>query len=254
MMIECKVERYQSNGAHHEWSVDLDETSAGNLLDSLLNEWSATLWIPGKAQELAVSTSSGMVALMLTAGDDAFYDCIGDDYTAFDLSKRYTLAGDGATIDLTYDGNQRRIRKATATAETLYVSGLYERVTRADNGDVEHRFYVYAGGRVVAVAARSLASPAGATVYLHVDRLGSTDVVSGDGGAEIERRSYDAFGARRNPHWTEAPPASFGSATILEQGGASQGRLHLAPATRGARVELLHGRRHRRRLAGVRGR
>jgi len=79
MMIECKVERYQSNGAHHEWSVDLDETSAGNLLDSLLNEWSATLWIPGKAQELAVSTSSGMVALMLTAGDDAFYDCIGDE-------------------------------------------------------------------------------------------------------------------------------------------------------------------------------
>ena len=43
--------------------------------------------------------------------------------------------------------------------------------------------------------------------YLHADALGSTDVVTDGAGAAGERRSYDAFGARRHPTWGQPPPA-----------------------------------------------
>src|SRR5262245_53529905 len=40
-----------------------------------------------------------------------------------------------------------------------------------------------------------------------LDHLGSLDVLSDEKGGEHDRRSYDAFGARRNPTWGELPPA-----------------------------------------------
>jgi RHS repeat-associated protein len=68
----------------------------------------------------------------------------------------------------------------------------------------------------VAVVTKS-ASAAPETRYLHVDPLGSLDVVSGDGAAlEVERRSYDAFGARRNPRWGEPAPASWDSPRVAQ--------------------------------------
>jgi hypothetical protein len=36
---------------------------------------------------------------------------------------------------------------------------------------------------------------------VHVDHLGSIDVLTNAAGGIKERRSYDAFGARRNPTW-----------------------------------------------------
>ena len=43
------------------------------------------------------------------------------------------------------------------------------------------------------------------TAYLHADHLGSTDVITsginGSLGTVLERRSYDAFGAKRDPVW-----------------------------------------------------
>ncbi len=48
------------------------------LLDSLHGAWSATVRIPGDDQEMAVSFSSGKAAVMLTAGEDEFYDLVGD--------------------------------------------------------------------------------------------------------------------------------------------------------------------------------
>ena len=39
------------------------------------------------------------------------------------------------------------------------------------------------------------------TRYVHVDHLGSVDALTDEGGAVVERRSYDPFGQRRNPVW-----------------------------------------------------
>ena len=40
---------------------------------------------------------------------------------------------------------------------------------------------------------------------MHVDNLGSVDVLTDETGAVVERRSYDAFGERRNPTWGGPP-------------------------------------------------
>jgi RHS repeat-associated protein len=108
-------------------------------------------------------------------------------YTAFDLPK--TIGG--ATFD--YDGAQRRIRKTTAQAETVYVGELFERVTPTGGGPAERRYYVSSPERVVAVVTRAgMGAPE--TSYLHADHLGSTDAVTDATGKVVERRRYDAFG------------------------------------------------------------
>jgi hypothetical protein len=37
--------------------------------------------------------------------------------------------------------------------------------------------------------------------YINVDHLGSTETITNEQGVQIEKRSFDAFGARRNPIW-----------------------------------------------------
>ena len=55
-----------------------------------------------------------------------------------------------------------------------------------------------------------------------IDHLGSVDVLSDDKGGDHDRRSYDAFGARRNPDWGKPPPASFSSETARGSPGTSK--------------------------------
>src|SRR5262249_8600767 len=103
-----------------------------------------------------------------------------------------------------YDGEQERIRKTRGDEEVVYFSGLYERVT--EKGQTVHRYYVTNGEQVVAIVNRAAGSEE--VRYVHPDNLGSLDVLSDEHGTEAGRRSYDAFGALRNPEWGK-PPAAF---------------------------------------------
>jgi RHS repeat-associated protein len=161
-----------------------------------------------------------------TAGADAFtYDPVGNQitrsgttvtYTAFDMPKAFTPApGQGAApVTLDYDGDQQRVRKTAGDEVTVYVGGLYERTTNTKTSAVEHRYFVHGSERVVAVVTRSSAPTSEEkTRYLHVDNLGSVETVTDENGSKsAEKRSYDAFGARRNPSWGAAPVA-FSSLT-----------------------------------------
>jgi RHS repeat-associated protein len=133
------------------------------------------------------------------------------DYTPFDMPERYTR--DGVETFLEYDGDQTRVRKTVKYDETLYF-GDYERLTHIGSpSTVEHRYSVWSNERVVAIVTRKSQDPvgsAGTRTYVHVDHLGSTEKVTDAAGTILERRSYDAFGAKRNPDWTKtsAPLAS----------------------------------------------
>ncbi|WP_437609177.1 RHS repeat-associated core domain-containing protein [Sorangium sp. So ce834] len=100
---------------------------------------------------------------------------------------------------------------------TLYVGDLYERVTRlapeAGEPSVEHRYSVLVKGRPVALVTRVAGAP-GTTLYLHRDNLGSIDVITDASGGVHERRSYQAWGKRRQPTWESAAPGSFGSSPV----------------------------------------
>ncbi|XXX76943.1 RHS repeat-associated core domain-containing protein [Sorangium sp. So ce134] len=102
---------------------------------------------------------------------------------------------------------------------TLYVGDLYERVTRlapdAGEPSVEHRYSVLVNGRAVALVTRA-AGALGTTLYVHRDNLGSIDVITDAAGGVHERRSYNAWGGRRQPTWESAAPGSFGSSPVRQ--------------------------------------
>jgi RHS repeat-associated protein len=153
-----------------------------------------------------------------TAGAATFgYDGVGNQterpglgitYTAFDLPSVVTDAGSGmAAATFAYDGDQQRIRKQTPQETTVYFEEMYERATAA-GGAVVHRYYVAAGSATL-VLTRQAGQGKGSAAYLHTDALGSTDLVTADAGSILQRRSYDAFGARRHPVWGQAPAGAF---------------------------------------------
>ncbi|MFS8066644.1 MAG: RHS repeat domain-containing protein, partial [Byssovorax sp.] len=156
------------------------------------------------------------------AGGESFgYNAVGNQvarpggatvaYTPFDLPRKITQGG--KTVSFGYAGDEQRIRKTTTDAETFYFGKLYERVTEAASGAKTHRYYVHSPERVVAIVTRGGAEAG--TRYVHVDHLGSVDVVTREDGSVAERRSYDPFGQRRNPVWDKPVPASFASGTTL---------------------------------------
>jgi len=101
-------------------------------------------------------------------------------------------------MTLEYDGFGGRVLKRRGEVETVYLDDLYELESGASEG-VIHRDYVSNGERVVAIHERA---PSGDTWrYVHVDHLGSVDVITDAGGQESERRRFDAFGAPRDPQW-----------------------------------------------------
>ncbi len=153
------------------------------------------------------------------AGGGTFaYDAVGNQirrpgvsgsitYTPFDLPSQYVIARDRA-LTLDYDGGQERIRKSVPAIEsappqeTVYFEGLYERVTTDPGGSgatVQHRYYVAAGSATVVVTREE--GMADDVAYLLTDALGSVDVITDGSGSVIQRRSYDAFGAKRDPAW-----------------------------------------------------
>jgi YD repeat-containing protein len=126
-------------------------------------------------------------------------------------SRTDALQPQNTTERFRYDALHRlkRVRKTTPKEETLYVEGLYERVTQMASAQTEHRYFIHAPERVVAVVTRGGKEPG--TLYVHTDHLGSVDALTNEKGTVVERRSYDAFGQRRNPLWGQAPPGSFAS-------------------------------------------
>ena len=144
-------------------------------------------------------------AVTNAAGSVFSYDAVGNQigrpggvsitYTPFDLPR--TITQGAQVVSFGYDGDQRRIRKTTSSGEILSFEDLFEQVTTANAA--EFRYYVFSPERVVAVVTRASANAG--TNYLHADHLGSVESVTNANGVLVEKRSYDAFGARRNPQW-----------------------------------------------------
>jgi YD repeat-containing protein len=138
-------------------------------------------------------------------GETFGYDAVGNQftrpggvsitYTPFDLPKTITQGGQTTTFG--YDGDQQRIRKTTSNSETLTFGDLFEQVT---TGLVkEFRYHVHSPERVIAIVTHGGNEPG--IKYINVDHLGSTETITNEQGVQIEKRSFDAFGARRNPIW-----------------------------------------------------
>ncbi|AKJ30753.1 RHS repeat-associated core domain-containing protein [Caldimonas brevitalea] len=119
-------------------------------------------------------------------------------YTPFHLPSKIVTSAD--TTDFKYDAFRKRVIKSSASEETAYVGGVYER--RKSGGAVVHVVTVMGAERAVAqlVSAETNGVITDRHVlYLHDDRMGSTDAVTDSSGAITDRLKFDPFGSRRNP-------------------------------------------------------
>lgn len=125
------------------------------------------------------------------------------------ISQMWTGAGepeDGlGVVTFGYDADGERVLKTTEDETTTYMLGLYERRERAD--ETEHVFYVGNDRRVfLQVAVRTDGnSTDGELAFMHGDVVGSPEVITGTYGSVVNRRSYGAFGAERDPNdWLDS--------------------------------------------------
>jgi len=150
------------------------------------------------------------------------------EYTPFDLPKKYTSKLNFDETLLEYDGDQNRVRKTRPTIDDTLYFGDYEQVRHLSApGSVESRYSVRSDERVVAVVTLTSLDPTAKRAYLHVDHLGSTEKVTDASGTILERRSYDAFGAKRNPDWTQTTPPSASTTTVGYTGHEDEDELGL---------------------------
>ncbi|HET8669807.1 MAG TPA: hypothetical protein VFM05_04030, partial [Candidatus Saccharimonadales bacterium] len=116
-------------------------------------------------------------------------------YTSF--NKPSSITSGDVTSTLSYDANFNRVKKVTPTSTTVYIGKSYERVTTGSL--VEHKHFI---GGVALYTSRS--DGTSNTRYLLKDHLGSPESVTDEGGAVLQKLSYDAHGKRRNSNWTDA--------------------------------------------------
>jgi RHS repeat-associated protein len=122
-------------------------------------------------------------------------------------------------------------RASGDTQTTIYVGGLYEKLSRIQGSatTVEHTHYVRAGSTVIALAKRQRAGsgPAGAFElrYLHRDQLGSVVALTDAVGRLLERSGFDPWGKRTSYQtWSPVNPGQYtlgGTGAAGETGGMS---------------------------------
>jgi RHS repeat-associated protein len=120
-------------------------------------------------------------------------------WTSFNQAKTITGAG-GHHSTFFFGAAHERVKQVSDTATTIYVGGIFEKVTDAAGGGIEEKNYIMTPTGRVAVATFGTAVPVGGTVqYFHTDGLGSITAVTDENGAIVKRFAYDSWGKQIDP-------------------------------------------------------
>lgn len=148
------------------------------------------------------------------------------EWTSF--HKQRVVTSRHGKMQYTYDANHRRVKKekipgtlpflpepavpalndgrSGVWGTTIYAGALYEKRT-SNTPTIDHVFAVVVDGRTVAQRFWKQHKTSGGAAeewsYLHTDFQGSPERVTGASGALEEVQSFDAWGGRRNPDWTQ---------------------------------------------------
>ncbi len=149
-------------------------------------------------------------------------------WTPDNLPAQITAPSGGSSFSYDPEG-QRYLQSATDSSgnstTTIYVGNAFEVVS--DSSGISYRHNIFAGGQAVAVHT-VLSSGHTATNYLFPDHLGGVDTVTDDQGNLVQKMSFDAFGARRDPcTWRYVPACDQGSGlkSITDRGFTFQEQL-----------------------------
>jgi RHS repeat-associated protein len=130
-------------------------------------------------------------------------------WTAYNLPKLISVST-GRSSAFLYGPDRQRYKHVAVTSgiteTTIYVKGIFEKVTRPFG--TEYRHFILGPEGVLAIHNRK-SSGTNETRYLLKDHLGSTDVITDEAGASRVKLSFGAFGGRRNGGtWTGSPTSS----------------------------------------------
>lgn len=140
-----------------------------------------------------------------------------------EFNKPNKITRNGKTVEFFYDANHNRyMKKNSEGIETFYFGKAYERVKDINTGEVQHKHFIYADGKLIALNTqtdepdKSLKNKQ--IRYLHYDALNSVDMITDGYGLVVERRSYDTWGKQRKVTWREEGPLDVVQQTITNRG------------------------------------
>ncbi|HCG8219558.1 TPA: VCBS repeat-containing protein [Vibrio parahaemolyticus] len=163
-------------------------------------------------------TQAGPHAVTKANGLNYQYDNVGNLLRAYtetttDRSMRWSpfnkptqITRDGKTVTFSYDAEHKRYKKSSSDGtDTVYFGNFYERVTNKTTGDIQHKHFVYADGKLIALNTQTTDTKSNLknkqVRYLHYDALNSVDLITDGYGLVVERRSYDTWGKQRHVVW-----------------------------------------------------
>ncbi|EGR1420496.1 type IV secretion protein Rhs [Vibrio cholerae] len=124
------------------------------------------------------------------------------------FNKPTKITRNGKSVQFFYDANHERyLKRSSDGIETFYFGKTYERVINRKTGEIEHKQFVYADGKLIALniqtqdAQNKLKDKQ--IRYLHYDALNSIDMITDGYGLVVERRSYNTWGKQRKVAWRE---------------------------------------------------
>jgi RHS repeat-associated protein len=129
-----------------------------------------------------------------------------------------TSLNGSASTTIGYDAFNTRVRKTDSDGEILYLDDAFTRSTSTSTTGYTERLVIAGGSGPVAEIVRD---PTGTDTisYVHTDPLGTIEVITDDDGDLVERRTYEAFGKRRDVTGT-SPYGSRGDYTGHELDGS----------------------------------
>jgi RHS repeat-associated protein len=140
-------------------------------------------------------------------------------YTAF--NKPFEIHNQKARLEFVYDANNSRTVQRAISPNGLrvthYVGKLFNRVMDKD-GNVTYENYIYAGGSLVAI--KSFKDDGNVRTerlnFVHLDYLGSIDVITDEDGSIVAKYAYDPFGKRRTGQWGTTATNIIASSQLIQ--------------------------------------
>ncbi|MBW3695094.1 type IV secretion protein Rhs [Vibrio sp. T187] len=140
-----------------------------------------------------------------------------------EFNKPNKITRNGKAVEFFYDANHNRyLKKNSDGIETFYFGKRYERVKDTNTGIVQHKHFIYADGKLIALNTQTKDSQDELqdkqVRYLHYDALNSVDMITDGYGLVVERRSYDTWGKQRKVSWADKGPLDVVQNAITNRG------------------------------------
>ncbi|MCE0494154.1 RHS repeat-associated core domain-containing protein [Vibrio salinus] len=139
------------------------------------------------------------------------------------FNKPSVIHRNGNEVEFRYDANHNRyLKKSSDGTETFYFGKTYERIVNAKTGETQHKHFVYADGKLIAlntqIRDKENKLKNKQVRYLHYDALNSVDMITDGYGNVVERRSYDTWGKQRKVLWRSSSASELIQEVITNRG------------------------------------